>query len=119
MILNLKYKSSNNRQALNMSKMLGKMNLSLPSDVMEIYREKIRLINNQDPYSLRTNGKDIPTSVSTGHVVHYLLNHKSPFSGKLAVSNKSLEAYKKFEAGYVSSVEGCKINDYFVIRGKV
>lgn len=92
---------------------------TLPDDVKKRYFEKIAVINNEDPYCVRTNGKDIPASVNTGHVVDYLLHHKSPFSEMLAGSSKSLEAYKKFEAGYVSSVEGCEINDYFIIRGKV
>lgn len=91
----------------------------LPDEVKQRYIEKIRVINFVDPYCTRTNGADIPSTVSTGHVVDYLLNHKSPFTGNLIQSAKSLHAYKKFESGFVSSVEGCAINDFFVIRGKV
>lgn len=83
------------------------------------YLEKISVINSIDPYCARTNGVEIPTTVTTGHVVDYLLNHKSPFSGNLIQSEKSFHAYNKFESGFVTSVEGCCINNLYVVRGKV
>lgn len=92
---------------------------AMPGDVKARYIEKIRVIKNRDPYCIRTNGNDIPATVNTGQVVDYIVNHKSPFSGLLAGTSKSLEAYKKFEAGYVTSIEGCVIDEYYVVRGKV
>lgn len=91
----------------------------MPDDVKQRYAEKISLINSMDPYSIKMNAVDIPSTVTTGHVVQYLLNHRSPFSGNPVNSRKSLEAYKKFESGFVSSVEGLLVRDLFVVRGKV
>lgn len=91
----------------------------LPEAVMSRYLEKIAIVNNVDPFSVKTNSTEIPVTVSVGMVVHYLLNYQSPFSKHVGANEKSMEAYQKFESGYVSSVTGSIVNDFYIVHGKV
>ncbi|XP_062543047.1 uncharacterized protein LOC134210788 [Armigeres subalbatus] len=82
------------------------------------YVAKISDINFTDPYTAYLTEKDFPTTVTAGHVVQYLLNHAAS-GGNHMKNTRSVEAYKKFESGFVHSVSGGIINDLHVVRGKV
>lgn len=93
--------------------------ISLDSNVRDRYIEKIAKIGYVDPYSLRVNRTEIPDNVSTGHVVNYLSQHRSPFTGNHFSNTRSLEAYKKFMDGYLNDVTGRKLKEHYVVKGKV
>nr|XP_029724115.1 uncharacterized protein LOC115264512 [Aedes albopictus] len=90
----------------------------LPAASRRRYVIKIKEINFTDPYVARLNDTDFPTTVTAGHVVQFLLNHSEGGAHHLK-NTRSIEAYKKFEAGMVHSVTGGIINDLHVVRGKV
>lgn len=92
---------------------------SLPVASRKRYAEKIQVLNFIDPYEAKLKSTDFPTNVTTGHVVDYLLNHISAASGNHLKNVRSIDAYRKFEAGYIQSVVGGQINDFFVVRGRV
>ncbi|XP_065088846.1 uncharacterized protein LOC135710255 [Ochlerotatus camptorhynchus] len=90
----------------------------LPKTEKSRYVEKIKVINFIDPFETTLNERDFPTTVTVGHVVSYLLNHTVP--GKMYVRNtRSIEAFKKFEAGFIHSVYGGVVNDLHIVRGKI
>lgn len=91
---------------------------NLPQASRMRYVAKISDINFTDPYTAYLTEKDFPTSVTAGHVVQYLLNHAAS-GGNHMKNTRSVEAYKKFESGFVHSVSGGIINDLHVVRGKV
>lgn len=82
------------------------------------YVDKIKIINSVDPFDAKLNEKDYPTCVTVGHVTHYLMTHVVPGAQYLK-NSKSIEAFKKFQSGFIHSVNGGIFNDHFVIRGKV
>nr|XP_029716626.1 uncharacterized protein LOC109427196 [Aedes albopictus] len=93
-------------------------------NVCRRYLEKIRIIGYYDPYnpSFFARGSEnlaIPTSVTTGHVIDYLLSFVSPYSGQPMKNSRSMEGYKKFESGFVHSVQGTIREGYHVLVGKV
>lgn len=95
---------------------------NLPRDNPNVFRrylEKIKLIQFNDPYVLKYAERELPLNLSTGHVVEYLLNFRSPYTNNPMKNTRSLEGYKKFEAGFVNFVTGKIINGHFVVMGKV
>lgn len=91
----------------------------LPDASRKRYVEKIQVLGFVDPYDAKLNKEDFPTNVTTGHVVDYLLNHISASSGNHLTNVRSIEAYKKYESGFIQNVMGGKINNFFVVRGRV
>lgn len=92
---------------------------SLPKSSRKRYAEKIKVLNFNDPYTMMLNKSGFPTTVTTGHVVSYLVNHISSASGNHVKNQRSIDAYKKFEAGFIQSVLGGKVGDLYVVRGRV
>lgn len=88
-------------------------------DVYKRYIDKIRCIFFNDPYTGEIQQSDLPLNVTTGHVVEYFLNFRSPYTGNPMKNSRSLEGYKKYEAGFVHSVSGKIVNGNYVIVGKV
>ncbi|XP_062551643.1 uncharacterized protein LOC134216876 [Armigeres subalbatus] len=86
------------------------------------YLEKIRIIGYNDPYSpsfFAQGTQSIPTTVTTGHVIDYLLNFISSYTGRPMKNARSVEGYRKFEAGFVPSLQGTMREGYHVLVGKV
>lgn len=95
-------------------KVIGKLSAyanALPAAEKSRYVEKIKIINFTDPYAVPMNSTDFPTTVTTGHIIDYLLNQPMPSSGKHFKNMRSIEAYRKFEAGFVSNMTGTTINN--------
>nr|XP_029714360.1 LOW QUALITY PROTEIN: uncharacterized protein LOC115258411 [Aedes albopictus] len=87
-------------------------------NVRKRYIEKIKIIKFNDPYTLQLSS-DMPTTVTTGHVVDYLINFKSPYTGESVKNLRSLDAYRKFEAGFVQSMKGRLMENFYIVVGKV
>lgn len=92
---------------------------ALPAESRNRYVKKIIPIGFVDPYVVSMSGEDFPTTVTTGHIVDYLVNHVSPISGVEFRKDKSFQAYRKFEAGFVTTVHGTVLKQLHVVRGKV
>lgn len=81
------------------------------------YLEKIAPLNFRDPYTATLRADyDFPTNLTVGHAVKYLLDSSI---SKNFNNARSIEAYKKFEAGFVNGVEGGSLSDLHVVRAKV
>lgn len=89
----------------------------LPQEEKKRYLNKIAPLSYTDPYTA-TLRKDYnyPTTVTVGHAVKYILDCSTT---KKFNNARSVEAYKKFEAGFVNGVEGGRINDLHLVRAKV
>ncbi|XP_065091286.1 uncharacterized protein LOC135712257 [Ochlerotatus camptorhynchus] len=104
---------------------LSKYAKGLPKTTPNVYRrylEKIKVIRYNDPYSMSfpaLGNQNIPSTVTTGHVVDYLLNFVSPYTGHPMKNRRSMDGYKKFESGFVHSVQGTVREGYHVVVGKV
>uniref|UniRef100_A0A1S4K3X4 Uncharacterized protein n=2 Tax=Culex quinquefasciatus TaxID=7176 RepID=A0A1S4K3X4_CULQU len=89
----------------------------LPQEEKKRYLNKIAPLSYTDPYTA-TLRKDYnyPTTVTVGHAVKYILDCSTT---KKFNNARSVEAYKKFEAGFVNGVEGGRINDLHLVRAKI
>ncbi|XP_065089822.1 uncharacterized protein LOC135711010 [Ochlerotatus camptorhynchus] len=89
---------------------LSKYAKGLPKTTPNVYRrylEKIKVIGYNDPYSMSfpaLGNQNIPSTVTTGHPMKNL---------------RSMDGYKKFESGFVHSVQGTVREGYHVVVGKV
>lgn len=102
-----------------MSRILSTYAESLSAEVQERYLEKIKCIASMDPYLIRLKECEIPDNVHSGKVVEYLTNFRSPYTGAPENNTRSAEAYQKFMDGFVSSVTGKRIDNHYVVKGKV
>lgn len=96
--------------------------LSLQRDspnVFKRYVDKLKSIALYDPFATPISQAQLPVTVTTGHVVEYLLNFRSPYTGNPIFNDRSLEGYRKYEAGFVHSVSGKIVNGNYVVSGKV
>lgn len=86
----------------------------------ERYRQKISIINGQDPYDVKLSNMidDFP-NLQWGDIINYLVFGRSAYTLQEFKAFKSLEAYNHFVCGWVKAVEVGKINGWSVIRGKV
>ncbi|KAJ8947716.1 hypothetical protein NQ317_006927 [Molorchus minor] len=92
-----------------MSDYLAKLKSENP-DVAARYCQKLSIINDVDPYSLKESDLVI---------TRYLVLTTSFYTGQQMKAFKSLHAYKYLEAGFVSSCGVININNCIVVRGKV
>ncbi|KAJ8952469.1 hypothetical protein NQ314_007546, partial [Rhamnusium bicolor] len=91
-------------------------------DVATRYTQKLSLINNMDPYSLKDSqlsysAADFPP-VNNMDIVSYLVL-TSYYTSEQMKAFKSLHAYKYFEAGFVSKCGVININNYMVVVANV
>ena len=93
---------------------------SLSSEARERYLDKIRLINNLDPFSsdLGEPIESIPP-VDACDLISYLVLQTSFLTSKQFKARKSLEAYNQFVCGWVKDVQTWKIGDKFLTTGRV
>ncbi|KAJ8910241.1 hypothetical protein NQ315_002565 [Exocentrus adspersus] len=92
-------------------------------DVAKRYKQKLDIINGVDPFCLSDemfsyNVKNFP-KVTNMDIIAYLVLSKSYYTKQQMKAYKSLEAYKYFEAGFVSKCRCCKVGDYFVSAADV
>ncbi|KAJ8928717.1 hypothetical protein NQ314_018682, partial [Rhamnusium bicolor] len=85
--------------------------------------QKLSLINNMDPYSLKDSqlsysAADFPP-VNNMDIVSYLVLTTSYYTSEQMKAFKSLHAYKYFEAGFVSKCGVININNYMVVIANV
>ncbi|KAJ8951191.1 hypothetical protein NQ314_007705 [Rhamnusium bicolor] len=97
--------------------------LTLSGDVKCRYDEKIKIIENIDPYTLGildlSAYLSILPCVSIINMVNYLVLTHSFYIGQQLKAYKTLQAYKFYEAGFVQ-VSARKINaNAFIVMGKV
>ena len=87
------------------------------------YQEKLKLINNVDPYeTLRedwTDDVDLWPGTSYINVGMYLLFSPSPYSQEDLENYKSLECYQRFIAGWVRDVLVKSVEDKRIVMAKV
>ncbi|KAJ8963022.1 hypothetical protein NQ317_006157, partial [Molorchus minor] len=98
--------------------------LTLSGSVKCRYDDKIKVIDNIDPYALGdldlSADLSILPRVSVIDMVNYLVLTHSFYTGLQLKAYKSLQAYKFYEAGFVQEVKSRKINtNAFVAVGKV
>ncbi|XP_062554336.1 uncharacterized protein LOC134219578 [Armigeres subalbatus] len=89
-----------------------------PED-MERYREKIVKVGGVDPYTMDFQEDVLPLTVDYDRIFCYLITNLSFRSGLPNRNNKSLEAFKAFQSGFVKAVNGCQYEDVYVVQGKV
>lgn len=92
-------------------------------EVAERYKQKLCSINNVDPFALddskfSTNPSDFPP-VTNMDIVAYLVLTTSYYTQQQMKAFKSLNAFKYFDAGFVSGCGALKLNKMVVVVGKV
>lgn len=92
-------------------------------DVAERYRQKLNVINYVDPFSLSADDLDFNSSnfpaVTKMDIVSYLVLTTSFYTGLQMKASQSLNAYKIFEAGFVSKCRVLKVNNRVVVPDNV
>ncbi len=87
------------------------------------YQEKLKLINNVDPYETLkedwTDDVDLWPGTSYINVGIYLLFSPSPYTQEYLENYKSLECYQRFIAGWVRDVLVKAVEDKRVVMAKV
>ena len=97
---------------------------SLSTDAKDRYLEKIKLVDNTDPYtdSKKTWSRaveDYP-GVSYPDIVAYLLLTKSAYTNEELKNYKSLEAYNQFVCGWVRDISLKKsANENILVHARV
>lgn len=105
-----------------MSAYFGKLSLEHP-EVAVRYKGKLTKINGVDPYTFNNselcfNTADFP-SVTSMDIVSYLVLSTSFYTKEQMKAFKSLNAYKYFESGFVSTCAAKRINNITVITSNV
>ena len=95
----------------------------LDESVQDRYNEKLKIIDDKDPYLLKDFSVDlhhlIPEVTLIDLVNYLILSHKF-YTGQQMKAYKGLSAYKYYEAGLVQEVKAKKMNGRsFVVVGKV
>ena len=98
--------------------------LCLSTESKKRYLQKISMIDNLDPYSLKKDDfvyeKDFFPAISYPDIVNYLLFAPSPMTLEELKCYKSLESYNQFLCGWVKEV-GVKLfeNSICLVFGRV
>ena len=91
--------------------------------VAERYRLKLKMINNEDPFTLNNQDLDYSTDllppVTYLDIVAYLTLTHSFYTKQQMKAYKSLQSYKYFEAGFVLKAGTKLINDLCIFVGQV
>ena len=97
----------------------------LEGDAQKRYIEKIKLIDNEDPYSIKksemSSDKSLFPSITYPDIVNYLLFAPSPVTQEELKAYKSLESYNQFVSGWIKEmyVKSYKTLDRVLIFGRV
>jgi hypothetical protein len=88
--------------------MLSRYTLELNSAVLARYGDKLKCINNIDPYLLLEFQKNTLSDeteqyppIELEDITMYFLERKSPYTNEQIKAYKSLESYKYFKSGFV------------------
>lgn len=99
---------------------------SLPLDIKGRYDQKVKIIDDIDPYLLEFNVQDLmslPSSfpeISMMDMVNYFILTHSFYTGQQMKAYKSLQAFKFYESGLVQNIYAKRVNETaFVVVGKV
>ena len=87
------------------------------------YLEKIKILNNCDPFMMKTyelsdNLEELPEK-SKMDLVNYLILTHSFYTGKQLKAYKTLEAYRFVESGFFQALKFKKIDEYYLVVGDV
>lgn len=92
-------------------------------DVAVRYKEKLKAVNSVDPFELDNTDFSINPAnfppVTNMDLVSYLVLTTSYYTSLQMKAYKSLNSYKYFEAGFVTDCRVVKVNDHFILKGKV
>jgi hypothetical protein len=95
----------------------------LPKDVLQRYESKLQLVDNIDPFQLKTTELTLDKSqfprTEMVDIQMYFIDSLSPYSRKEIKAYKSLLAYKYFESGYVRDVRTKQFGVYTLVKGIV
>lgn len=97
---------------------LSKYAAALTAEHLERYLQKISVVGT-DPYLLAMSTTEIPENVSFESIIDYALHTKSAYTGASLNCFKAVEAKQRFECGMVKLVEGARLGQIHVVRGKV
>ena len=98
----------------------------MTGDALERYRQKLNIINGQDPYEI-----DMKDMFDAQHYASHLPEVQYPDSVNYSVFTKSaytmeefkcyqsLESFNQFHSGWVSDVSSKEVNGKIVLRAKV
>lgn len=91
-------------------------------DVRSRYIQKVeQYCGGLDPYKSSDTFSSIalPTHLEDHDIKYYFMRRESTYTLKEFAAQKSLEAYRFYEAGWVLSIRGRTKNDDFLVLGKV
>ena len=94
----------------------------LPLEAKQRYLQKLQLIGGIDPFCISTKThKESPTPppFTSADLVSYLVLQTSYISAKQFKAYKSLEAYNQFTSGWIKNVTTWKLEEKYVVTGKV
>lgn len=91
----------------------------LSTDHFQRYMDKITIIQNKDPYLLKMDNTQLPTTVTYESIIDYALKKQSAYTGSSFRCFKAVDAKLRFENGMVKSVEGVLFGDIHVVRANV
>lgn len=116
----------NNNDLSNVSLELEKSEYfqKLAGNVRACYLEKIKFIDNVDPYCLSKNSQflinqNVLPKVSEVDIFVYFTSSFSKYTAEHFKAYKSLNAHKYVEAGFVENLLPFQINNYYVVIAKV
>ena len=96
---------------------------SLSGEGKARYLEKIKLIDNRDPYAIENNqwSKELKNepNVEHGDIAIFLLVTTSFHTNEEIKAYKSLESYNQFLNGWVTDVKVCRFNENYVYTSQV
>lgn len=87
-------------------------------EAKERYADKIKICG-IDPYKVKTSVEDVPLNVTYADIFNFMVTEPNPFTGAPKDSVKGMQAHLYFRQGWVKHVSGKKLNDLFVVHGKV
>lgn len=95
----------------------------LDGNKKNLYIEKLKIIGNLDPYSMKENEfvtslENVPLP-STATILNYLLFRASKATSQEIKSHKSLEAYIQFACCWILNIAAVEVNNVFLVVGKV
>lgn len=68
---------------------------------------------------MKTSVEDVPLNVTYADIFNFMVTEPNPFTGAPKDSVKGMQAHLYFRQGWVKHVSGKKLNDLFVVHGKV
>ncbi|XP_065075103.1 uncharacterized protein LOC135698888 [Ochlerotatus camptorhynchus] len=83
------------------------------------YQIKRKMCYGVDPYSVKTVQTDIPLNVTFPKIYQFLVLDPNPFTGEPKDCSKAMDAILFFKNGWVKNLAGGKVQDMYIVHGKV